>query len=391
MRIMGLLGILLGFACDVHGEAVGRLAAKFRVKLLAIDTNEGCDVGDVNQDGHLDVVAGRNWYAGPDYLSRPVRSIEEFGGDYSESNGEHLFDINNDGRLDVVAGSFIPTEVYWYENPGSAGLADGKLWKRHLLVNTGFSTNEMNWFRDMDGDKVPDFVVNGWDPNVRMAYWLLKPGNAGKEPEARGIIVGTKNGHGQGFGDVNGDGREDIVFGSGWYERPADGNRGAWPLHEDFQLPHASCPILVRDMDGDGRNDLVWGNGHGYGLYFHRQLAPKADGTTQWEPRVVDEEWSQAHAMIWADLDGDGEDELVTGKRVRAHPAGDPGVGDPAVLYAYQWNRETKAFDRTLIAHGVGTGLQIRTADMDKNGRIDIIAAGKDGTKIVFNDGKSDK
>jgi len=73
----------------------------FRVKLLVVDTNEGCDVGDVNKDGVLDIVAGRFWFAGPDYTPRPLRAIAEFGKDYSATNGEFLYDVNGDGLDDV--------------------------------------------------------------------------------------------------------------------------------------------------------------------------------------------------------------------------------------------------------------------------------------------------
>ena len=367
------------------GGAKGELPVRMRVRWLAVDTNECCAVGDVNRDGKLDVVAGRNWFAAPDFLPRPVRAIGEFGKDYSENNGDHLYDINGDGWLDVVAGSFLPTKVYWYENPGDEGLTFGKLWKEHLLVDTKFSTNERSWLRDIDSDGTPDFMVNGWSPEVRMAYWRIQ---SGESPSAEGVVIGPANGHGQGYGDVNGDGREDVLFGRGWYERPADSRQPNWVLHRDFELPHASCPILVRDLDQDGRNDLVWGDGHNYGLYYFRQLEPR-DEKTMWEEHVIDKEWSQAHALAWADLDGDGDEELVTGKRVRAHSGGDPGASEPPAIYAYEWVGHEKRFSRHLLVRGVGTGLQIRVADMNGDGRVDLIMAGKEGTKILYNEPKS--
>jgi len=99
-------------------------------------------------------------------VPRPVRAIGEFGDDYSENNGEHLFDVDGDGWLDVVAGSFLLTEIYWYKNPGEDGLKAGKIWKQHLLADTGYSQNEMSWLRDMDGDGQPDFVTNSWSKDM---------------------------------------------------------------------------------------------------------------------------------------------------------------------------------------------------------------------------------
>lgn len=360
-------------------------AARFKVKWLAIDTNEGCDIGDINKDGHLDIVAGRNWFAGPDFLPRPVRSIGEFGKDYSENNGEHLHDVDGDGWLDIVAGSFLPTEIKWFKNPGEEGLKHGKLWPENVLVDTKFSQNEMSWLRDMDGDGTADFVTNSWNNNMRMAYWKLnKEASDSELPTVQRVIVGTTNGHGQGFGDVNGDGLEDIVFGNGWYERPSkNADKGDWKYHADFNLPSASCPILVVDIDRDGRGDLIWGDGHNFGLNFYRQLEPK-NGKLVFEKNSIDKSWSQAHALALADIDGDGHDEIITGKRVRAHSGGDPGASERPAMYYYDWDQESKKFTRHQIAKGVGTGLQIRVADVNDDEMLDIVVAGKEGTQILI-------
>lgn len=354
----------------------------FQVKVLAIDTNEGCDVGDVNKDGKLDVVAGRCWFAGPDYTPRPLRSIPEFGKDYSASNGEFLHDVNGDGWLDVVSIGFMESQLYWFQNPGKSGLAIGKLWPRHLLVDTRQTSNEAAWLRDMDGDGTPEFIVNSWNRRNPMAYWKLGKSDKGQATATRVLVSVTGNGHGQGYGDINGDGREDIVFGGGWYERPAESGR-TWKHHKDFALPGASCPILVVDLNGDGRRDMIWGRGHNYGLHFHEQLEPE-NGKTRWKSHLIDKSWSQAHALAWADLTGDGQPDLITGKRVRAHSGNDPGSQEPPAIYCYVWDKIQSRFTRHLVAKGVGTGLQIRTADMNSDGKLDLVMAGKDGTQVLI-------
>ncbi|MCK5945271.1 MAG: VCBS repeat-containing protein [Planctomycetes bacterium] len=354
---------------------------KFEVRVLAVDTNEGCDVGDIDRDGALDVVAGRLWFHGPDWTPRPLRAIGEFGADFTASNGEFLHDVDGDGWLDVLSIAFLEPELCWYRNPGKQGLARGKLWQRAVLADTGQRTNEAAWLRDMDGDGAPDFVVNSWSQGRPMCYWRLGTDDDGR-PTATRTTVGAKgNGHGQGFGDVDGDGREDIVFGRGYYSRPEA--QGPWPLHDDFVLPHASCPIVVVDLDGDGRNDLIWGSGHDYGVFFERQL-DSADGRTRWRREVIDDTWSQAHTLLWTDLDGDGAPELITGKRVRGHSGSDPGAAEPPSIYCYRWHRERGRFTRHLIAKDVGTGLQLRAADLDGDGRIDLVMAGKDGTQLLL-------
>ncbi len=81
---------------------------------------------------------------------------------------------------------------------------------------------------------------------------------------------------------------------------------------------------------------------------------------------------------------------MITGKRVRGHGDLDPGASEPACLYYYKWDPGTKSFNRFTIAEpgsGVGTGMQIRVADLTGDGRPDIAVAGKTGTWLLVNEG----
>ena len=364
----------------------------FSKRLLAVSANEGSAVVDVNRDGRLDVIAGRHWFAAPDFVPRPLRQIGEFA-DYLHSNGDHVFDVNRDGWPDVIASSFHDEGVWWYENPKAELLEKGHLWKAHLLKRTN-GENEIAFFRDLDGDRVPEFVVNRWKPNTPLIAWKLV---AGETPDRgytleRKVLSDEGNVHGFGFGDVNGDGREDILSGWGWWERPpGDPFATRWTFHKDWKLDGASCPMLVVDLNDDGRNDVIWGRGHDFGLYWREQLPPAPDGTTKWKERVIDESYSQAHSLHWADIDGDGRPELITGKRVRAHSGKDPGGTDASCLYYYSWDPTAERFLRHTIDEGggVGTGLQIRTTDLNGDGRLDIVVSGKSGTWILTNEGRA--
>jgi hypothetical protein len=138
-------------------------------------------------------------------------------------------------------------------------------------------------------------------------------------------------------------------------------------------------------VDGDGGNDVIVGNSHDYGLYWLKQRGPGDE--PRFERHVIDETFSQVHALHLADLDGDGDPELIAGKRVLAHNGNDPGAHDPPCLYYFQWDPNEGTFERFTIDEGrVGVGLQIHTADLDGNGRTDIVVAGKSGTYVLFNE-----
>jgi hypothetical protein len=198
---------------------------------------------------------------------------------------------------------------------------------------------------------------------------------------------------------VNGDGRPDILRPDAWYEAPADPRKGQWIKHPlavgsltEGQSEHTP-QILVYDVDADGLNDIVTSSAHKYGIFWYKQ---SRDGKNiSWRQNIIDKSWSQAHSLALADMDEDGDLDLVTGKRFFAHNGNDPGGRDPIGVYWYElnrspsitWRRHTVSYDK-----GIGSGLNIPVVDLDGDGDLDIVVTGKWGGPAYFeNTTKSNK
>ncbi len=388
------LALALVALCGASAFA-GDGGSSFSKRLLMISPNEGCAIGDVNRDGHPDIVAGPNWFAGPNFVPRPLRDVPQvdlgFGTrGFFANNGDHLLDVDGDGWVDVISGGWKQKMLYWYENPGKEALKKGWKWPQHELATTP-GTNEAFDLVDLDGSGTPEILSFSWVSDAPVVAWRLRNRADGEITTERVVIGASGAGHGYAIGDVNGDGHTDVLTESGWYEHPGkDVFAEPWELHRETALDAVSSPFVVADVDGDGRNDLVWGKGHDYGLYWWEQGEPKPDGTTTWTEHLIDDSFSQIHTLTWADIDGDGKGELLAGKRVRGHGGQDPGADEGACLYSFHWNPEAEEFVRCTISppgDGVGTGMQIRVGDLNEDGHADIAVAGKTGTWLLLNEG----
>jgi len=389
---VALLALIAGAASPAGKDAK---TLRFAKRQLIVNPYESTAVGDLNRDGHLDIVSGAYWFAGPDFVPRAFRP-SHVSRDYMHANSDHVYDVDQDGWPDVIAGGWGEDGIYWYRNPGKSALERGAPWEMHkpwearLLARTrGFM--EMFALHDYDGDGVPELHSACYRKNEPLEVWRFTKGPDGM-PALTPFVLGKEGGgHGFAFGDVNGDGREDVLTEIGWYERPSGSPfAGPWKLHAETALPHPSCPFVVEDLNQDGRLDIIFGRGHDVGLYWWEQEAPRPDGTTVWKQHVIDASWSQAHALALADLDGDGEDELVAGKCIWAHEGGDPGASEPPAVYYYRWNRPALKFTRHTIAapgDGVALGRQFSVADLNRDGRLDLTAPSRLGLWVFLNKG----
>lgn len=368
--------LLVWCACVswLNSEPAGAATPGFVYHVVDADSEcHSCAVFDVNGDGQRDIVTGAAWYAGPGWQRHPVREVERIRGRLDDYACLPL-DINGDGHTDLLSANYRSASIYWVQHPGPHGLAAGDPWPVHVVERPGAMETGRLW--DIDDDGQPDLLPNGLG---FAAWWGLQPG---PQPVwTRSALPSELGAHGIGAGDINGDGRTDIVGRAGWAEAPQDRRRERWTFHSEFELERdASIPILVHDVDADGDADLVWGRGHRSGLYWLEQQT-HADQQRSWVRHAIDTSWAQAHSLLLADVNGDGRSDVVAGKRFLGHDGRDPGEYDPLVSYWYQFQTPTRTWQRQPMAlqGRAGFGLDPTAEDLDQDGDVDLIVADRSG------------
>ncbi len=393
---------------------------------------------DVDGDGLLDVVSC-SWH---EKRSVWFRNTGPKGGEWPETVIEvkdnfeagELWDVDGDGKRDEVVPATKTT--VWYE---AGKLPDGK----PGMVIHRVSDKPLTWgvgVGDVNGDGLIDFLrPDAWfQAYPKNDRWRKHPlslgGKDGKTEHTPQIWVY----------DVNDDGLNDIVtssahrYGIFWYEQLADapdsGDRAAdsESAHIATSLeinviavPHPDlCEISGGSDDGlkKGHVLTVYRRRSGHSVYVGRikvasttfdrsacKIMPeylkcpmkRGDVVTSWlfdppdkplpSPRwkqhTIDDSWSQAHAITLADMDRDGDLDLVTGKRFKAHNGRDPGGNDPPGVYWYElkrgpkpeWKKHVVSFDQ-----GIGSGMEIPVVDLDGDGDLDIVVTGKWGGPVWF-------
>jgi len=365
--------------------------------------SEGSAVADVNKDGKLDILVGDFWYEAPDWKAHEIRKPGNFGDGskgYSQSFMCGADDFNGDGWADLLVVGFPGAPCHWYENPQNK---PGH-WKQHEVWHS--ACNETPMYVDLfgDGKKVllmafqPPKQNNqgqmawfepGADPN---ATWTM---HAVSEPSAPGKEIPSTQrfSHGLGSGDVNGDGRNDVIVPQGWWEQPAEGRKATapWVFHK-VGLGAGCADMFAIDIDGDGKNDVVSSSAHGRGIWWHKH---NADGSFK-AGNILLDTFTQTHAMHHLDINGDGKKDLITGKRWWAHgPNGDKDGKDPkepntaAVLY---WIEIQAGNPPKFVPHQIdddsGIGTQFVVQDFNGDNLLDIVVSNKKGVFLLIQERK---
>jgi hypothetical protein len=351
-----------------------------KIVLDARFRSEGVTVADVNRDGRLDVLAGNLWYEAPRWTPREIAPAQAFDPATTWSNSFQNFaaDVDRDGWADQLVIGFPGAPAVWRKNPGKKS----DPWRERPVW--GSACNESPAFADLLGSGKP-VLVFAYDDS-RMAWYEPRAArgagfecHAISEPNAPGT---NKFSHGLGVGDLNGDGRADVLVTKGYWTAPKNRRAGRWAfVAADFGPDCAQ--MHVYDVNADGLMDVLSSSAHNIGLWWHEQR--RGPGGAEFVRHEIDASFSQSHALALADINGDGLMDLVTGKRFWAHgPDGDVRPGDPPVLYWFELRRDAGAvtWTRHEIDDDSGVGTQVVVADINGDNLPDVVASNKKGVHV---------
>ena len=380
--------------------------------------SEGATFGDFNRDGKMDIVSGPYWWEGPDFQKRheyyPAKqtftkkkadgteeTIAGFEGALGDKNAysDNFFafaqDFNADGWPDILIYGFPGKDASWFENPKGR---DGA-WERHVVFD--MVDNESPMWTDLTGDGKPEIVCNSggyfgyaapdWkNPSAKWTFHPITPKGQWQRFT-----------HGLGVGDVNGDGRMDILERGGWWEQSASlAGDPEWKLHREF-FGTGGAQMYAYDVNGDGLNDVITSlAAHGFGLAWFEQY--REAGAIKFRSHTIMNKepnenryglkFAQLHAIDLVDMDGDGVKDIVTGKRFWAHgPKGDIEANADPVTYFFKITRRAGKpvdFVPHIIASDVGVGTQVVAGDVNGDKIPDVVIGNKKGTFVLLHETK---
>ncbi len=384
--------------------------------------SEGVAVGDVNGDGKLDVLAGNLWYEAPNWTPHEIAPPLKFDAakGYSNSFNNFTMDVNGDGWVDqILIGWPGQDAAVWRENPktGSGPWPVHPIARNacnespalgYLSLTTELSSGGLHGFlndmwsrRKKEGrqkakanpneNPVLVFAVNdeqmGWfepgaDLNAEFKMHPISLKSPKKTAKEDGVF---RYSHGLGIGDINGDGRNDVLITGGYWQAPPDPRTSSGWNFVKANLGEDCAQMLVYDVNDDGLNDVITTSAHKIGIWWFEQK--RSGDTITFVKHEIDTSISQTHAVMLADMNGDGKMDFVTGKRYWAHgPTGDVNADAPPVLVWFELQR--KKNEVTWVKHEIdndsGVGTQFTIADLNNDKRPDVITSNKKGVYVFL-------
>jgi hypothetical protein len=304
---------------------------------------------------------GISWLSIPGQLSlssEPLPVAEEhlIDGAFVRPAGLAVADLDRDGDVDVVGAAIGGNSVAWWENVSG----DGSVWVRHP-IDDSFPGAITVRVADLDGDADLDVAGGAWNGN-EVAWWR----NDGDASSWTGftIATGADGTHWVDLADLDDDGDVDIVAAIAGLDTVSWWRNGGgdpvtwerWTIDSSFDGARSAVPF---DLDRDGRIDVVGAALDGNEVSWWKNLGGEP---STWTKQVVSAGFSMAHHVVPADLDRDGDHDLVgAGYQLTRLGLWRNQGGDPPT-----WDRE--------VAGGIAGPLVLDVRDLDGDGRVDVVA-----------------
>jgi hypothetical protein len=362
---------------------------KFARHVIDDDFSAGYQTGvaDINSDGRLDILAlstsptRLHWYRNPDWTRHIITTATNRNIDMAP------YDIDGDGDTDLaIASQFRLQEtttgglLQWLEQPENPT----REWTLHDIDSIPTS-HRIRW-ADIDGNGIPELLnlpilgIGAEPPEYDIgllfkAYWI--PEQPKTDPWPSSLIDTTLNmAHGMAVVRWNEDIRDDVLTasfdgvnlylmcGQGIHSEKLHmgaGNRGLRPKQGSSEVAPGKL--------GNIRYLATIEPWHGHQVVAY---TPE-NGILPWRRTVIDSTFDDGHAIACADLDGDGNDEIVAGYR-----------GSGTSLYIYRYLTEKQQWQRIPLDAGGMAAAGVRIADFNGDGRLDVAATGTSTANVVW-------
>lgn len=404
----------------------------------AVDNVSGVAVGDVDGDGHLDVIAAVTgsddvvWFENDGATAPDLSTMHTVSGSFAGTSFVTAADLDSDGDLDIIAASATADTLAWFENTGAGASftlhtlsttadnirralvtdldsdadldvisvapdSDAIAWVRNETIHGSavfvdqvnlikgdahFPHRALAWDFDRDGDT--DFVyMESWGTSNSGSIWmLLNTGTTESPTWLRRSIAPFLQNTDISLGDFNNDGWMDFAYVEKWsehhgiYFNEAYAEGGPYITWQGFGLGDIVDPnqILGGDIDGDTDLDVISVDA-GKIVFFQNN----GTSNTTWSNFTVATIAGVRYAAI-ADLDGDGDNDIAA------------IASNDTIYWLENDGAASPSFTLHTLAYAPDNPQRIVAGDMDGDGDIDLVVCSSDDDTLVWleNDGAAD-